>query len=281
MGTLYLVATPIGNLEDISSRALRVLASANLIAAEDTRTARRLLSHFAIRARLVSYNEHNRGARIPQILTALETGDVAAVSEAGTPAISDPGLELVRAAIDAGIPVIAVPGASALLVALTVSGLSTRQFLYLGFLPRRPGERRRMLRGVASERRTIACFEAPSRLKATLADLQSCLGDRQLAVCRELTKVHEEVVRGKVSEIAEQIVEPRGEYTLIIEGAQTVRPTGLDEDALIRLSEYRAAGLSAREATQRLAKELRLPRRQVYDAWLRLKGGEGSSESLC
>jgi 16S rRNA (cytidine1402-2'-O)-methyltransferase len=281
MGTLYLIATPIGNLEDISARALRLLAGVSLIAAEDTRTARRLLNHFNIRAHLVSYNDHNRRVRIPQIISEIENGDVALISEAGTPAISDPGQELVSAAIDADIPVVAVPGASAVLVGLTVSGLSTRQFVYLGFLPRQPGYRRRLLRDNAAERRTIVCFEAPSRLKATLADIETCFGDRRVAVCRELTKLHEEVTRGLVSDLAQEIAEPRGEYTLVIEGAPEPEPGALDAVALHRIEELRRAGLSAREATLSLTKELNLPRRQIYDAWVQLSRAEGSKTPLC
>jgi 16S rRNA (cytidine1402-2'-O)-methyltransferase len=281
MGTLYLIATPIGNLEDISARALRLLAGVSLIAAEDTRTARRLLNHFNIRAHLVSYNDHNRRVRIPQIISEIEKGDVALISEAGTPAISDPGQELVSAAIDADIPVVAVPGASAVLVGLTVSGLSTRQFVYLGFLPRQPGYRRRLLRDNAAERRTIVCFEAPSRLKATLADIETCFGDRRVAVCRELTKLHEEVTRGLVSDLAQEIAEPRGEYTLVIEGAPEPEPGALDAVALHRIEELRTAGLSAREATLSLTKELNLPRRQIYDAWVQLSRAEGSKTPLC
>jgi 16S rRNA (cytidine1402-2'-O)-methyltransferase len=281
MGTLYLVATPIGNLEDITARALRVLGAVSLVAAEDTRTARRLLNHFNIHARLVSYNEHNRRARIPQIISELLRGDVALISEAGTPAISDPGQELVSAAIDAEVSVVAVPGASALLVALAVSGLSTRQFVYLGFLPRQPGERRRLLRDNGSERRTIVCFEAPSRLKASLADIETCLGDRHVAVCRELTKLHEEIIRGPISELIQKMPKPRGEYTLVIEGAAEPKPAGLDATAMRRIAELRSAGLTAREATQKLAQEMKLTRRQVYDAWLQLSHAEGSNPPLC
>jgi 16S rRNA (cytidine1402-2'-O)-methyltransferase len=270
MGTLYLIATPIGNLEDISARALRLLAEVEAVAAEDTRTARRLLTHFGIKAKLTSYNEHNRKARIPQLLAMLETADVALISEAGTPAISDPGQELVAEAIGRGIPVVAVPGASAVLAALTVSGLSTRQFVYLGFLPRQPGERRSVLRGIAGEPRTVVCFEAPSRLNSSLRDMLSCLGNRRAALCRELTKLHEETARGTISELLGRDVEPRGEYTVVIDGAAPPQRAELTEAVLQRLAELREQGRTAREATAQMSTEFGLSRRQVYEAWLKL-----------
>ena len=195
--TLYLVATPIGNLEDITLRALRVLGEVSLIAAEDTRTVRKLLSRHGIhRQRIVSYTERNRRARIPAILTALRDGDVALVSEAGTPAISDPGVHLVEAAAAAGYRVAPVPGPSALTAALAASGLPARQALYLGFLPRAAGRRRKLLRELADRTETLVIFEAPHRMKQTLIDLHDLLGDRRVAVCRELTKLYEEIYRG-------------------------------------------------------------------------------------
>ncbi|HTE85955.1 MAG TPA: 16S rRNA (cytidine(1402)-2'-O)-methyltransferase [Dehalococcoidia bacterium] len=272
MGTLYLIATPIGNLEDITPRALRLLGQAGTVAAEDTRTARRLLTHYSVRAKLLSYNDHNRRSRIPQILDLLGVEDVALISEAGTPAISDPGQELVSAAIEREIRVVSIPGASAVLTALTVSGLPTRQFLYLGFLPRRPGERRSMLRDVATETRTLVCFEAPSRLRASLRDMLVCLGDRRIAVCRELTKLHEETLRGTISELLARDVEPRGEYTVVIEGSPPPPEAQVDKHALGRLSELWRQGASAREATTRLSAELGLPRKRLYEAWLKLHG---------
>lgn len=280
MGTLYLISTPIGNLEDVTPRALRLLGEVGAVAAEDTRTARRLLTHFGIAARLLSYNEHNRRGRIPQLLALLETHDVALVSEAGTPAISDPGQELVAAAIGGGFPVVAVPGASAVLSALIVSGLSTRQFLYLGFLPRQPGERRSALRAVSAEPRTLVCFEAPSRLRSTLGDMLTCLSDRRIAVCRELTKVHEETVRGTISEILARETEPRGEYTIVIDGAAETPRGQMDENARTRLREMRTQGLTARQATSQLSAELGLSRRQVYEAWLKLSS-DGPKKTSC
>ncbi|HLA18725.1 MAG TPA: 16S rRNA (cytidine(1402)-2'-O)-methyltransferase [Dehalococcoidia bacterium] len=199
MPTLYVVATPIGNLEDVTLRALRVLREVSLIAAEDTRTTRKLLAAHGIRQRLVSYNDHNKAVRIPRLLHALREGDVALVSEGGTPVISDPGLDLVAAAVDAGFAVTPVPGPSAVTAALAVCGLASRQFTYLGFLPRRAGERRRLLAALRDDPRTLVAFESPHRLRASLTALRDALGDRRVAVCRELTKRFEEVFRGTLS----------------------------------------------------------------------------------
>ncbi len=182
MGTLYLVATPIGNLEDVTLRALRVLGEVSVVAAEDTRTTRKLLSHHGIHQRLLSYNEHNMKARTPQLLTALDSGDIAFASEAGTPGVSDPGYELVQAALEAEHEVVAVPGASALLTALAASGLPMREFTFLGFLPRKAGERRRLLEALVLEPKTLVFFESPHRIKKTLEDVLETLGDRQVAV---------------------------------------------------------------------------------------------------
>jgi 16S rRNA (cytidine1402-2'-O)-methyltransferase len=280
MGILYLVSTPIGNLEDMTARGLRLLREAGTIAAEDTRTARRLLSYFQIRNRLISYNEHNRRQRIPEILRLLDTTTVALVSEAGTPAVSDPGQELVVEAIRAGHEVIAAPGASAVLAALTVSALPTRQFVFLGFLPRQPGERRTLLRSIARETRTLICFEAPTRLRASLADLVACLGDRQIALCRELTKLHEETLRLRASEALALPQEPRGEYTVVIEGAAVAPILTVSEELRAELRALRASGTGAREATSRLAAQHHLSRRLLYGAWLALEH-QGERDAPC
>lgn len=221
MGTLYVVATPIGHLEDITLRALRLLREVSLIAAEDTRTARKLLARYDIATPVISYFEHSKLARLERVLAALEEGDVALISEAGMPGVSDPGYELIRAALAAGVEVVPVPGPSAVLAALVVSGLPTERFLYLGFLPRRRAERRKLLQGVAGEPGTLLLFEAPHRVQAALADLLDILGDRPLAVCRELTKLHEEVWRGTLATAVAYFAThpPRGEFTLVIGGA--------------------------------------------------------------
>jgi 16S rRNA (cytidine1402-2'-O)-methyltransferase len=222
MGRLYLVATPIGNLEDISARALRVLREAVCIAAEDTRQTGKLLAHFAIRTPMISYHEHNKLTRIDPILDRLSSGDVALVSDAGTPGLNDPGYELVRAALAAGFEVAPVPGPSAPVAALTASGLPTDSFIYLGYLPRRSASRKALLMEWRGERRTLIALETPHRLLESLEDLAAVFGDRKLVVARELTKLHEEFVRGTIRKALEHFRSnpPLGEITLIIGGAE-------------------------------------------------------------
>jgi len=215
---LYVIATPIGNLEDISLRALRLLREVKLIAAEDTRTTRHLLNAHNIKTPLTSYHEHSKRAKLDYLLNYLEKEDLALVSEAGMPGLSDPGYELIIAAIERGISVVPIPGASAVITALVVSGLPTDQFLYLGFLPRRKGQRQRLLSSIVDEPRTIVAFETPHRIRKALSDIEEILGNRRLSVCRELTKVHEEIFRGRVSQAREHFAEPRGEFSLVIEG---------------------------------------------------------------
>ena len=270
MGTLYIVATPIGNLEDVSLRAVRVLKEVGLIAAEDTRTTRKLLRRYDIKTPLTSYHEHNRLAKIPHLIESLATNDVALVSDAGMPGISDPGYDLVLEANRLGVPVVAVPGPSAVTASLAVSGLPAATFLFVGFLPRRGPDRRRLLEQNRNQRHTLVAFEAPHRVRETLEDILTLLGDRRLAVCRELTKLHEEVFRGSVSAALAHFSEPRGEFTLILEGA----PEELDDldedwafDQLRRLSDQ---GVRAREAVAVVAQASGLPRRQVYRLWLRV-----------
>jgi 16S rRNA (cytidine1402-2'-O)-methyltransferase len=218
MPVLYVIATPIGNLEDISLRALRLLQEVKLIAAEDTRTTHHLLNAHNIKTPLTSYHEHSKRAKLDYLLNYLEKEDLALVSEAGMPGLSDPGYELIVAAIERGISVIPIPGASAVITALVVSGLPTDQFLYVGFLPRRKGQRQRLLSSIVDEPRTIVAFETPHRLREALSDIEEILGNRRLSVCRELTKVHEEIFRGRVSQARDYFAEPRGEFSLVIEG---------------------------------------------------------------
>ena len=280
MPTLFLVATPIGNLEDMTFRAVRVLKESSLIAAEDTRKTLQLLARYDIHTPLTSYFEHSKLAKLDHILAALETGDVALVSEAGMPGISDPGYELVRAALEAGCNVVPVPGASAPVLALAASGLATDRFLYLGFLPRRGAERRRLLQQFSGFAHTLVTFEAPHRVVAALADLVAMLGpERRVAACRELTKVHEEIVRGTAREVLAhfQKTAPRGEFTLVIEGAgqgtdlaaggvyvtYETAPTA-PPDASARLRELLAGGASRSDAVRLVVEETGLPRREVY-----------------
>ncbi len=271
MGTLYLIATPIGNLEDISLRALRVLGEVGLIAAEDTRHTRKLLSHHGIRSRLLSYHEHNKVERVAQVLEALEGGDVALVSDAGTPGLSDPGYELVMAALQAGHRVCPVPGPSAVTAALVASGLPTDSFVFIGYLPRQVAERRRLLPTLAAERRTIVAFEAPHRLRASLRDLAQALGsERPVAVCRELTKIHEEVLRGTLGQVRDHFARhaPRGEITLVIGGAprgEGAKPRRWPASRVRRLlAAKRAEGLSLAEAARQVAGLSGWSRRELY-----------------
>lgn len=266
MGTLYLVATPIGNLEDITLRALRVLRECDLIATEDTRTTRQLLAHFGIEKPLLSYFEHNKLQRLDQLLEALRHGNVALVCEAGTPLFSDPGYELVRAALAQGVSVVSIPGPSAIMAALSVSGLPSDRFLFLGFLPRRGVSRRVLLNEVSSIRATLVCFEAPHRLRETLADMEAILGgSRSCAICRELTKFHEEVWRGTLAEAYAEWKDrqPRGEFTLVVSGAPL--PTAWDE-ARVReaLTLLLARGIDRSTAARQIACESGWPRRAVY-----------------
>ena len=271
MPALYIVATPIGNLEDISLRALRTLREVKLIAAEDTRKTRRLLTTYDIKTPVTSYHEHNKWAKLDYMLRCLEEGDVALVTDAGTPGVSDPGYELVVAANERGIPVVPIPGPSAVITALAVSGLATERFVYLGFLPHKTNHRRRVLESVASEYGTIVVLESPHRLAAALRDIQLVLGDRRLAVCRELTKVHEEVFRGTASQAIEHFTEPRGEFTLVIEGRKVKDKPQLTKAVEAELEQMLRVGMSAREAVARLAGETGLSKRELYREWLRLR----------
>ncbi|HST90046.1 MAG TPA: 16S rRNA (cytidine(1402)-2'-O)-methyltransferase [Ktedonobacterales bacterium] len=294
MGTLYLVATPIGNLEDITLRALRVLREVSLIAAEDTRHTRKLLNHFNIPAHAISYHEHSPAARRDLIVAALATGDVALVSDAGTPAISDPGADLVRAALAAGYAVVPIPGPAAAVSALIASGLPTDTFTFLGFLPRKPTERRALLERVRAEPRTLVLYEAPHRLLECLDDLRAVLGDREIAVARELTKLHEAWLRGPISVVRARAAEgsgPRGEYTLVVAGATAgeERPGEGDEGderpveevARARLRALLRDGARTGTAAARIAKELRLPKRVAYRLALNLAAEAGEEVPDC
>ncbi len=269
MGTLYVVATPIGNLKDITLRALDVLRAVDLIAAEDTRVTARLLRHYDIYTPMTSYFEHNKLQKLDTILSALETGDVALVSDAGMPGINDPGYELIRAAIEAGYPLRVVPGPSAPLAALVLSGLPTDRFLYLGYVPRRKSERIRRFREVSTEPGTLIFLEAPHRLVDALRDAVEVFGEaRPGAVARELTKVHEEIRRGTLAELLMHFVgtPPRGEIVLLIAGTGKGERPPVD---MARVQEgldlLQQAGLSRSQAARILARVLGISRRQVYN----------------
>jgi 16S rRNA (cytidine1402-2'-O)-methyltransferase len=270
MPVLYVVATPIGNLEDVTLRALRILKEVELIAAEDTRKTRRLLTAYGIKTSLTSYHKHNKKTKLTRLLDWLKEKDIALVSEAGMPGISDPGYELIVAAAQQGIPIVPVPGSSVVLTALVLSGLPTSQFTYLGFFPRKRGERIRLLKSVASEAQTIVAFEAPHRLSTALNDLIETLGDRRIAVCRELTKLHEEVFRGRISEAIKHFTQPRGEFTLVIEGkTETVKPSLIPEVEQ-ELRKLHNQGFSAKQAVAQLSSTTHIPKKELYQAWLKL-----------
>ncbi len=270
MPALYIVATPIGNLEDISLRAVRTLREVKLIAAEDTRRTKQLLATYDIKTPVTSYHEHNKWTKLEYILGCLEGGDVALVCNAGMPGISDPGYELILAANRRCIPVVPIPGPSVVTTALVVSGLPTDRFIYIGFLPRKAGNRRRFLQSVADESGTIVVLESPHRLGAALNDILLVLGDRKVAVCRELTKIHEEVFRGTISQAIEHFTQPRGEFTLVIEGKGEKEKPQLTEAVERQLHSLRQSGVTAKEAIARVAGETGLSKRELYRAWLKL-----------
>jgi len=273
-GCLFLVSTPIGNLEDVSLRALRVLREADQIACEDTRHTQKLLDRHEIRRPLVSYHEHNELTRAPELILSMEGGaKIALVTDAGTPLVSDPGHRLVALCARHQIPVVPVPGPSALLAALSASGLPSSEFVFAGFLPSRAGERRRALERLRQENRTIVLYEAPHRIQDTLVDARAILGDRPACLAREITKIHEEFLRGPLSQLVEQARErpPRGEITLIVGPAEpqasgqakTTQSIGERVEELIR-----EAKLDRKDALKLAARERGLTRRAAYAEWL-------------
>ena len=271
-GILYLVATPIGNLGDFSPRAVETLAQADFIAAEDTRVSVKLLNHFDIKKPLVSYHEHNRAAAGQAILTRLLSGETCAlVTDAGTPAISDPGQELVTLCAENGITVQAIPGCCAAVAALAVSGLDTRRFTFEGFLPSGRKERRAALEELTGETRTMVFHEAPHRLRQTLADMAELLGDRPAALCRELTKLHEDTVRTTLAQAAAYYAanEPRGEYVLVVAGREKQTAPALTlEEGVARVLALRDGGMKLKDAVRCVADDTALPRNALYDAAL-------------
>lgn len=280
MPTLYIVGTPIGNLEDLTPRAARILSEVALVAAEDTRVTRRLLSHLGIRPKTTSFHQHNWREKLDSVLAELAEGDVALVTDAGMPGISDPGSELVVAASNAGFKVEVVPGPSAVTAALALSGFAGDAFSFLGFLPRRKKDRQLSLRGSLASAVPLVIFEAPHRLRATLADMDAVFGDRALAVCRELTKLHEEVFRGTAAEALEHFDSPRGEVVIVIQGKLTVTDAdGLanaedqvstEEDLRRQLSDLKQDGVRAKDAVAMVAEATGLAKNRVYQVWVEL-----------
>ncbi|WP_214767922.1 MULTISPECIES: 16S rRNA (cytidine(1402)-2'-O)-methyltransferase [unclassified Exiguobacterium] len=265
---LYIVPTPIGNLEDMTYRAVRILQEADIIAAEDTRQTMKLCNHFEIDTKLVSYHEHNKQVSGERLLEDLLSGkQVALVSDAGMPGISDPGSDLIRLAIAADIPVVVLPGANAALTALVASGLPTERFLYYGFLPRKKKERREALETLRYEQGTLIFYEAPHRLKEMLGGVLEILGDRQLTLARELTKRYEEYIRGSVTEALDWASEEvRGEFVVIVEGTTEERPSEIQQEAnpLDQIERYIADGEKPNAALKRVAKERGLDRQALY-----------------
>ncbi|HYD49683.1 MAG TPA: 16S rRNA (cytidine(1402)-2'-O)-methyltransferase [Terriglobales bacterium] len=270
-GTLYVVATPLGNLEDITLRALRILREVDAIAAEDTRHSRKLLDHYGISKPLISYYDEVERRRAPELVARIQRGEsIALISDAGTPCIADPGYRLVNAAIDAGVAVVAIPGASAVAASLSVAGLPTDRFVFEGFVPAKPVARRKFYAGLIDETRTTVVYEAARRLTASLADLLATLGDRRIAMVRELSKMYEEVLRGTASSLHTTLTERervqglQGELTMLIGGASATAEEIAPEELAQAIAKLRAEGKSLKEASQILSRETGIPRREIY-----------------
>ena len=275
-GSLFVVSTPIGNMEDITFRAVRILEQADWVAAEDTRHSRKLFSHYGISTPLISFHDHNKERRTPELLARIKSGDsVALITDAGTPSISDPGYYLVKSAIDASVPVVPIPGPSAFVAALSVSGLPTDSFLFVGFIPRKANQRNRLLQGLKYQDVTLIFYESPRRIPTLITSLVDILGDREAVMARELTKVYEEVSRGRLTMLMQEIAgrEPlRGECTLLVAGyeaspvvdGKTIRKYLID----IRNKE---TGMSASDLVKTVARRYQIPRKRVYDEALKLE----------
>lgn len=273
-GTLYVVSTPIGNLEDVTLRALRILKECDLIAAEDTRVTRKLLSRYDIHTPLTSYHQHSRGEKSEHLAGRLAAGEsIALVSDAGTPGVSDPGADLISMAIDRGVSVVPVPGPNAALAALVASGLSASRFAFDGFPPRGRSDRRAFFGALRAETRTVLLYESPGRIAGTIEDLYGVLGDRPVAIGRELTKAFEEIYRGTLSGAITHLAlrRPRGEFTVVLgAAAHTPAPESTPMDVESALRAALSSGDTSRDAVQRVAADLQLPRRLVYRTLLRI-----------
>jgi 16S rRNA (cytidine1402-2'-O)-methyltransferase len=271
-GTLYVVSTPIGNLDDLTYRAVRVLSEVDIVACEDTRHSQKLLNHYGIKTKTVSYHEHNERERAGDLLSSIQSGlDVAIVSDAGTPGISDPGFRVVRMALEAGFRVVPIPGPTAFVSALVASGLPSDEFFFAGFLPARSGARRTRLADLAAIRSTLVFYEAPHRIVASLEDARQILGERQAVVARELTKLHEEILRGRISELAEKFSqaanEPRGEMVVVIDRnviAGNDADNKFEYSVASMVAGFEAEGLDARSALKKSARQLGISRDEAY-----------------
>lgn len=273
-GILYVIATPIGNLEDITLRALAILKQVDLIAAEDTRHTRILLAHYEIQTPLMSYHEHNEQSRAPLLIERLQRGEnLALVTDAGTPAISDPGYRLIAGAIGAGIRIVPVPGPSALLAALSASGMPTDRFVFEGFLPSKRADRQKKLESLRDEPRTLVFYEAPHRLHDSLADMRRIFGEREIAVGRELTKLHEEFVRGSLDDVNLELSgrELKGEITIVLRGASGRKEAPSEEQLCSDIDRLAKQGAGIKQIAETLGDRYGLPKRQVYRLALRRK----------
>ncbi len=265
---LYIVSTPIGNLEDITLRALRILKEVDIIAAEDTRHTLKLLSHYGISKPLISYWGEKEKVKAEEVMKRLGSGQsVALVSDAGTPGISDPGSVVIRRALAEGIPVVPVPGPTAIIAALTLSGFSAEEFVFSGFLPARQAQRKKALTDLAFEKRTIVLYESPHRLLESMADMAEIFGTRRATVVKEITKIHEEVIRGAVAEVYARLRETKivGEYVVVIEGRQEGKGMRREEDALGEIAQLMKKGLGRKEAVKRIAEQYGLSKKELYD----------------
>jgi len=280
-GTLYVVATPIGNLADITLRALSTLREVDLIAAEDTRVTHNLLEHYGIDTPATPYHQHSLGRKAEQLIEMLKAGkSIALVSDAGTPGISDPGHELIRMALGNDITIVAIPGPNAIITALAVSGLSTRRFAFDGFPPRRAGERRAFFKALGKEPRTMVFYESPHRLLSTLRDMRAIWGDRQIAVVREATKLFEEVHRGTLASAIERFeaVKPKGEITIVVSGIAVASEEASSEQIESALRELLKAGASERDAVRQVAAVYPMPKKEVYRRMIEMKGGSSNED---
>ncbi|MFI5296089.1 MAG: 16S rRNA (cytidine(1402)-2'-O)-methyltransferase [Thermodesulfovibrionales bacterium] len=267
-GTLYIVSTPIGNLEDITLRAIRILKEVDVIAAEDTRHTLKLLNYYGISKPLISYWGEKERAKAEEVMGRLSTGNsVALVSDAGTPGISDPGSVLIKRAIEEDIQVVPVPGPTALIAALTISGFSTEEFVFCGFLPAKQSQRRKFLEELSLERRTVVIYESPHRVLESMAEIADIFGERSMVLAKEITKLHEEVLRGTVSGVFASLGESKivGEYVLVIEGNPGVESGHREEDAIREIRSLMRKGLGRKDAVKRVAEQYGLSRKELYD----------------
>ena len=273
-GTLYVVSTPIGNMEDITLRALRVLESVDVIAAENVAHTKGLCGHYSIRTGLTRYHQYNQNSKAPELLSKLKSGqDVALVTDAGTPGISDPGVFLIGRAVKEEVNVVPIPGASAVIAALSVSGLAAENFVFMGFLPNKSGKRKKELKKLISESRTMVFFEAPHRVKVMLTDLMEVLGDREMVMLREMTKIFEEIKRGPVSAILEHLVRDRirGEFTLVVAGSEEVKADDPDMRVVKRIENMLAENMGVKDIACLLSSEMEFSYRQIYKECLARK----------